>query len=219
MLGAQAVETSAMSSSVMGSACEPDQHTQAIEREGGLRSTAPITALDPVYSSSGAQATPWTEACTLLEQAEIFWLATIRPEGCPHVTPVLAVWLDDALYFCTGEHERKAKNLARNPRCTMTTGCNTLNQPGLDLVVEGAAVRVHNEALLWRVAAGYESKYGSAWRFTVRDGAFYHASAALHDAEVRKALVYRVAPTTAFGFGKGTSYSQTRWRFGHKSHP
>jgi hypothetical protein len=27
------------------------------------------------------------------------------------------------------------------------------------------------------------------------------------------ALVYEVAPTTAFGFGKGTSFSQTRWRF------
>jgi hypothetical protein len=28
-----------------------------------------------------------------------------------------------------------------------------------------------------------------------------------------KALVYRIDPTTAFGFGKGTSFSQTRWRF------
>jgi hypothetical protein len=25
--------------------------------------------------------------------------------------------------------------------------------------------------------------------------------------------VFRVAPTTAFGFGKGTPYSQTRWGF------
>jgi hypothetical protein len=25
--------------------------------------------------------------------------------------------------------------------------------------------------------------------------------------------VFRVAPSTAFGFGKGTPYSQTRWGF------
>ena len=27
------------------------------------------------------------------------------------------------------------------------------------------------------------------------------------------ALVFEVAPTTAFGFGKGEVFSQTRWRF------
>ena len=27
------------------------------------------------------------------------------------------------------------------------------------------------------------------------------------------AILYRVAPATVFGFGKGEEYSQTRWRF------
>jgi hypothetical protein len=41
-----------------------------------------------------------------------FWLSTARPDGRPHVTPFIAVWLDEALWFCTGADELKAKNLA-----------------------------------------------------------------------------------------------------------
>jgi hypothetical protein len=60
--------------------------------------------------------------------------------------------------------------------------------------------------LLQRVADLYEAKYGSDWRFTVRDGA-------LHGNDGNVALVFEVAPAAAFGFGRGTSFSQTRWRF------
>ena len=49
----------------------------------------------------------------------MYWLSTVRPDGRPHVTPLLGIWLDGALYFCTGPDERKAKNLARNPRCIL----------------------------------------------------------------------------------------------------
>lgn len=166
----------------------------------------PVAKLEPQFSSGDATATPWAEALARLEQAEVYWLSTVRPDGRPHVTPLLSVWLDGALYFCTGRDERKAKNLARNPHCVLTTGCNTLDEDGLDFVVEGKAVPVSDEALLQRVADAYESKYGSDWRFTVRDGAF-------HGVEGNIALVYEVVPITAFGFGKGSTFSQTRWRF------
>jgi len=165
----------------------------------------PVTELEPQFSSSDAQATPWPEACRHLEQAELFWLSTVRPEGQPHVTPLLAVWLDGALYFCTGEGERKAKNLVHNASCVLTTGCNTLNE-GLDLVIEGQAVRASDTALLQRVADLYEAKYGSDWRFTVADHKF-------QGIEGNVAVVYEVRPAKAFGFGKGATFSQTRWRF------
>lgn len=110
-----------------------------------------------------------------------------------------------ALYFCTGPDERKARNLASNSHCVIATGRNTLNEEGLDLVIEGEAVRMSDEATLHRLADLYESKYGSDRRFTVRDGAFHH--------EAGEALVFNVDPTTAFGFGKGSTSSQTRWRF------
>lgn len=166
----------------------------------------PITELDPRFSSEKVTPTSWAEGRERLEKAEVYWLATVRPDGRPHVTPLIAVWLEGALYFCTGEDERKAKNLADNGHCSLTTGCNTLNEEGLDLVVEGEAVRVSDEVKLQRVAEVYEAKYGSDWRFSVHDGAF-------KGMEGNVALVYEVAPTTAFGFGKGKSFSQTRWRF------
>lgn len=163
----------------------------------------PETKLDQRFSSPGATPTEWAVGRERIEAAELFWLSTVRPDGRPHVTPLISVWLDSAAYFCTGAEERKAKNLAQNANCTLTTGCNLLEE-GLDVMIEGEAERVSEEAKLRRIAEAYESKYGSTWHFDVSNGAFQH--------EGSEALVFEVAPVTAFGFGKG-QYSQTRWRF------
>lgn len=164
----------------------------------------PVSELQPQFSSPDATPTPWAQARERLEKAEVYWLSTVRPDGRPHVTPVVAVWLDGALYFSTGPEERKAKNLRRNSYCAVMTGCNQLSE-GLDLVVEGEAVNVDDEARLQRVAAEYASKYDPPFHFTVREGAFQGAGGL--------ALVYEVAPKKVFGFGKGEVFSQTRWRF------
>jgi uncharacterized pyridoxamine 5'-phosphate oxidase family protein len=169
-----------------------------------MRPREPMAELDARFSSDGATPTSWAEARRHLEAAEVFWVSTVRPDGRPHVTPLISVWLEDALYFCTGPSERKARNLTRNPHCILTTGCNALGE-GLDLVVEGDAAQVSDDAKLRRIAGAYESKYGSDWRFAVRDGVF------VHDGGV--AIVYEVAPAKAFGFRKGEEFSQTRWRF------
>jgi len=164
----------------------------------------PTTELNPQFSTPNATQTPWAEARDRLEKAELYWLTTVRPDGRPHTTPLAAVWLDGTLFFCTGESERKAQNLVRNSHCDIMTGCNSL-YGGLDLVVEGEAVIVRDEARLRRVADRYASKYGPPFIFLVRDGAFY--------GDEGKTLVYEVTPTKAFGFGRGEAFSQTRWRF------
>jgi hypothetical protein len=163
--------------------------------------TEPVTEINPQFSTEAAAATPWAEALEILEQAQIYWLSTVRPDGRPHVTPLMGVWWEGAFYFCTGPSERKARNLEDNARCAVTTGCNALE--GTDIVLEGSAVRVSEEAALRHLTDLYDSKYG--WRYEVREGAFY--------GEGGTALVYRVAPSTGFGFGKGKAFSQTRWRF------
>jgi len=81
--------------------------------------------LDSRFSSANAKAAGWGGARAALEKAEIYWISTVRPDGRPHVTPLVSVWLDGALYFCTGEGERKNKNLQQNPHCILTTGCNS----------------------------------------------------------------------------------------------
>ena len=62
------------------------------------------------------------------------WLATINADGSPHVTGLGALWVDDAFWFVTGERSRKGRNLARDPRCTMSLATHDY-----DLVVEGTA--------------------------------------------------------------------------------
>jgi nitroimidazol reductase NimA-like FMN-containing flavoprotein (pyridoxamine 5'-phosphate oxidase superfamily) len=165
----------------------------------------PVTELGP-FSSGDAVPTGWARARGDLQDAQVYWLSTVRPDGRPHVTPLLGVWLGGALYFCTGPSERKANNLAQNPHCVLTTGCNTL--VGLDLVVEGEAAEVSDDAELSSVADTYESKYGR--HFTAPEGTWSGLGDTIRGGDT---LVYRVAPSTAFGFGKGTQFSQTRWRF------
>jgi hypothetical protein len=161
------------------------------------------TELDARYSTPNAVTTPWETGRREMVDAKIYWLSTVRPDGRPHVTPLIAVWLDDSIYFCTGAAERKAMNLERNPNCVITTGCNLMDR-GLDIVVEGRARNVADDEKLSRIAQEYKSKYG--WDFTVSGGA-------LHGVEGNVALVYEVMQETAFGFGKGEVFSQTRWRF------
>ena len=166
--------------------------------------TDPVTELDPRYSADGVTVTAWDEARTRLADAELFWVTTVRRNGRPHITPTLALCLEDALYFCTGPYEQKARNIGENPHCILMTGCNALHE-GLDLVVEGEATRVRDDGKLRRIADEYVSKYGDEWRFEVRDGAFHH--------DPGEAWVFEVAPVTAYAFAKG-EYSHTRWRFG-----
>jgi general stress protein 26 len=159
--------------------------------------------LDARFSASGATTTEWSEALDHLARAEVYWLTTVRRDGSPHQTPLIGVVVDDAVYFCTGPTEQKAKNIEHDARCLLTTGCNTLRD-GLDVVVEGEAIAVTDKATLRRVASGYESKYGREWHFDVRDGAFF--------GEGGRAVVYEITKHKVLGFRKG-NYSQTRWRF------
>jgi hypothetical protein len=52
------------------------------------------------------------------------------------VTPLIGVWKEEAMHFCIGLREQKARNLERNPRVALTTGNNAWAR-GLDVVVEG----------------------------------------------------------------------------------
>ena len=70
----------------------------------------PATTIDSRFSEPAAAAIGWDTARQVLESAELFWLTTVRPDGRPHLTPLVAVWLDDALHFSTGPTEQKALN-------------------------------------------------------------------------------------------------------------
>src|SRR5919109_16702 len=118
----------------------------------------PATILDARFSDPNTVATPWPAAERALENADIFWLTTVRADGRPHVSPLVAVWLDGALHFSTGSEEQKAVNLRANPHVILTTGCNQWDR-GIDVVVEGDATRVTDDATLRRLADAWRSKW------------------------------------------------------------
>lgn len=160
------------------------------------------------FSRPGATPTPWEAGREEVVAAETFWLSTVRTDGRPHVTPLIAVWHDDAIWFSTGADERKAQNLAANASCILTTGRSDFAPGGLDVVLEGSAEQVTDDAELQPVAEAFAAKYGTGiWDFVVRDGAFTHREAG------GRAEVFRVRPVRALGFRKGDEFSQTTWRF------
>jgi len=163
----------------------------------------PTAELDTRFSAPDAVATPWQEVERVIDEAELFWISTVRADGRPHVTPLPAVWQDGTLHFCTGAEEQKGVNLARNDAVALTTGNNEWKS-GLDVVVEGRAERVSDEDRLRELAKAWASKYSGDWIFDVAHGAFQHEPGA--------ALVFRVLPTKVLAFAKG-HFAQTRYRF------
>jgi len=168
----------------------------------------PTPEIDSRFSDPDAGPTPWSAAAQALERAELYWLTTVRADGRPHVTPLIGVAQDGAVHFCTGLREQKARNLEARREVALTTGNNTWAR-GLDIVVEGTAVRVTDRDALQSLADAYEAKYGSVWHFDVGDGAFVGAG---EDA----AAVFRIEPSKVLAFAK-EPHAQTTYRFTDRS--
>ena len=148
----------------------------------------------------------------MLESAQIFLVTTVRADGRPHVTPLVAVWLDDALHFSTGPDEQKARNLEANPQVAVTTGGTGANgwASGKDVVVEGTATRVTDAEALQALADAWFAKYGEDWRFEVCGAEFVELSQSGGNT-AGGAWVYRVPAAKVLVFGD--AHGQTAYRF------
>ena len=98
---------------------------------------------------------PWSRALEALASTAPgpdtrCFLATTRPDGRPHLAGVGAVWDDGKVYFVSGPGTRKSRNLAENANCAVSMAL-----PGMDLVFEGVAERVTDDATLQRLAKRY----------------------------------------------------------------
>jgi nitroimidazol reductase NimA-like FMN-containing flavoprotein (pyridoxamine 5'-phosphate oxidase superfamily) len=167
--------------------------------------TTPVTTLDPRFSDPAAAPTGWEQTRRALDAAELFWITTVRADGRPHMTPLVAVWTGAALYFCTGVQEQKYVNLRGNRHVILSTGCNDWDR-GLDVMVEGEAVPVTDEDTLTRLAEAWRAKWDGRWNYQVRDGFFYHPGS------TEPVQVFAVAPAKVLAFTKG-AFSHTRHVF------
>ena len=132
------------------------------------------------------------------------WLATVRPDGRPHVMPLGVLWVDGRFYFNAGPGTRKARNLAGDPHCVITVATHPF-----DIVVEGEATKVTDEATLQRIADAFAAQ---GWQATVRDGAL-NAEFSAPAAGPPPWHVYELTPETVFALGTAEPYGATRWRF------
>jgi len=115
-------------------------------------------------------------------------------------------WMDGALYFSTGAGTRKAKNLARDPRCVVTVATHDF-----DIVVEGKATRVTDPAVVARMAEEYRA---DGWPATVSDdGISLTAEFSAPSAGLPPYIIYEVTPETVFALGTAEPYGATSFKF------
>jgi PPOX class probable F420-dependent enzyme len=107
-----------------------------------------------VPAGEGSGLLPWAEAERRLAVSHDYWCATVRPDGRPHVMPVWGVWLDGRLWFSSGLRSRKARNLAADPRCTLTT--DDAQNP---VVLDGVAARVDDADDISAFVVAMNAKY------------------------------------------------------------
>jgi hypothetical protein len=62
---------------------------------------------------------PFEWAEERLRDARNYWVGTLLPDGGPHLMAVWGVWMDQQFVFNTARRSRKARNLARDPRCVV----------------------------------------------------------------------------------------------------
>jgi hypothetical protein len=162
------------------------------------------------------ETTPWAVALERLQHpapGQNHWLATVRPDGWPHLMPIIAFWIDGAFHFLAGEGTRKGRNLAADGRCVIGTGNMTM--PSIDIIVEGRARRVTDEAAVRRLA---EEFGGEGWPLEARGSDVYGPHGPT--AGPPPYAIYRLEPTKVFGlpgmfgmFEDDRHHKPTRWTF------
>jgi nitroimidazol reductase NimA-like FMN-containing flavoprotein (pyridoxamine 5'-phosphate oxidase superfamily) len=141
----------------------------------------------------------WQWATERLEKGRTYWLATTRETGQPHVMPVWGVWFSDEFFFSTGNQSRKARNLAKNPGCSVATELDFEKRPKKgqikdSLILEGVAELIVDSRTRKRFCKIYQEKY--AW-----------------DMDGFAEPIYRVRPKVVFGLTSEFKQTATRWIF------
>lgn len=143
----------------------------------------------------GSGLLPWSEAERRLTVAHDYWCATVRSDGSPYVMPVWGVWLDGRVWFSSSLRSRKARNLAADPRCSMTV--DDARDP---VVVDGVVERVLDRGRIAAFLAAANAKYDESLTLEFLDPA------------VNGTFVLRPRRVIALS-GKDFVGSPTRWTF------
>lgn len=145
----------------------------------------------------------WSFAEGRLVASHDYWLATVWPDGRPHVMPVWGVWFDEQLWFSTEQASRKARNLSADARCVVAT-----DDPLEPVIVEGSASAVLDRSAVGRFVEVLHDKYASEWMEDVYTVDFF-------DTNLGGGGTFRITPSSVFALKESEfATSPTRWVFG-----
>jgi PPOX class probable F420-dependent enzyme len=134
------------------------------------------------------------------------WLSTINPDGSPHLTGLGMLWAHDAFWFETGESTRKARNLARDPRCALS-----LATDAFDLTVEGSAEKISDPDTVADMVARWAAQ---GWPARVDEsGQAITADYSAPSAGPPPWFVYRITLQRATAIATVAPGGATRWDF------
>jgi nitroimidazol reductase NimA-like FMN-containing flavoprotein (pyridoxamine 5'-phosphate oxidase superfamily) len=111
--------------------------------------------LPPAYGKV-KRTVPWETVREELTKARVYWLATVRRDGRPHVVPVDGVWVDDRFYYGGAPETVHRRTVDANPEVVMHIG------DGLQaFIVEGRVeVTMRSPKEAEQLAAVANDKYG-----------------------------------------------------------
>jgi hypothetical protein len=151
-----------------------------------------------------SQPLAWSEVEQRLTRGGWFWLATVRPDGGPHLMPVFAAWAGRSFFIASKDRARKSRNLEANSRCVISSDTGDLH-----VIVEGIARHVRDEAGLERAVEAFQAVYG--WPTRIQ-GSQLDADYGAPTSGGPPFEVYEVTPVKAFGFPTdGETTTPTRW--------
>lgn len=109
-------------------------------------------------------------AAERVEKARNVWMATVRPDGRPHLVPVWYVVEAGRWYICTAPGSVKARNLNHNPQVALA-----LEDGNDPVIVEGEAQAVSpSPSIVAKFKAKYDwdittdAHYSAVYAVTVR---------------------------------------------------
>ena len=149
---------------------------------------------------------PWEEAEQRMRKGGWFWMASVLPDGAPHVMPLFAAWSGSSLFIASKDTTRKSRNLVADGRCVITTDTGDVH-----LIIEGDASRIADNETLHRASDVFRAIYD--WPTNVT-GEQLDAEYGAPTSGGPPYEVFGIVPRKAFGFPTdGESFAPTRWRF------
>lgn len=165
-------------------------------KDGQVPSVEPRGVSLPLPAGYGAAKKPllWSEIDRLLVEARVYWIATSRPDGRPHVVPSDGIWLDGVLYFGGSSETVHMRNVRETGRAAVHIGDGLTEA----VIVEGrAGDETPERDVAERLAEANNTKYAD-YGFTMKPETYLESGVTALHAE--RALAWTRFPEDATRF-------------------